>query len=93
MKVLNILILFILILIIGCAFKVETKINDSSYWFETDWYSSIEYCENECSIYQQYETIITNPNINYTPLCVCMNQCTDEKINIKTDTTYCQSSQ
>ena len=70
----------------SCAFKIEVHTGKRDIWLETDWYSSIEYCESICQRYKIFEDQIQR---KISPLCLCMDECTDGKINIDTDSTYC----
>ena len=57
----------------GCALKVDTKIDDRSFSFFTDYYHSTEYCEGECEIYNDFNNGVIDDN---SPFCICMNRCT-----------------
>ena len=67
------------VLFMGCALNIETKILDANLWFKTDYYTSIEYCENECKVYSEYEDSISNRKFTDSPFCICMKECTDNK--------------
>ena len=83
----RLLIILILITIFtSCAFKIEVHTSKRDAWLETDWYSSIEYCESICEPYKIFEDQI---HLKVTPLCLCMDECRDGKINNDKDSTYC----
>ena len=84
-------IFLILLLFISCSFKIETKVKNASWWFNTDYYNSAEYCIDECDVYNQYEYKFSDEDTDYSPFCICMNKCTNGYVNIETDTTYCKN--
>ena len=80
------IILIFIAIFAGCALKIEVHTDKRDIWFQTNWYTSTEYCESICEPYKKFENEI---HLKITPLCLCMDECTDGKINSDTDSTYC----